>query len=347
MKDVRFDITFIRNKAELALIERGMPKKDAILFVDTMIASDMNGVSTHGIRMLPAYLQKIDRNEFSFDRPSVIKQLPSFTIVDAKNTIGAVSANFAADIAIEQAKINGIHTVFCRNANTFGAGFYYTEKIADSGMIGFVCSNSPAAMPAYNGLEALLGTNPLAFAVPTRSGDSISVDMATSVVAKSKFGTAKAEGLKLEPGWAIDKNGNPTLDPDEGIQGLVLPMAGFKGYAIALIIDILSGFLSGAAYLNDVGKFYSQDGRCMNVGHMITAFNPELVFDGDYWAEIEKYILKLRTSKSVKDHKIVVPGDRKRSNKTESLKHGIALTDDVVEKLEKIFKTELLLCSEE
>ena len=206
-----------------------MSNPDAITFVDSMLASDMCGVSTHGIRMLASYVQKIDKGEFSFDNAEIVKQLPSFTVIDARNSIGAVSAAYAVDIAIGQAKKNGIHTVFSRNSNTFGPGFYYAERIADAGMIGFICSNSPAAMPAVNGLEVMLGTNPLAFAAPTRSYGNIVMDMATSVVAKSRFGTAKAKGEKLEPGWALDKNGNPTTDPDEEIQGFVLPMAGFKG----------------------------------------------------------------------------------------------------------------------
>jgi LDH2 family malate/lactate/ureidoglycolate dehydrogenase len=195
---MQFDITYIRHQSEKELIDRGLSGQEAALLVDTMIAADMNGISTHGIRMLPAYIQKIERNEFSFETPMLIKQFPAFSIIDAKNTIGAISANYATDIAIEQARESGIHTAFCRNANTFGAGFYYAEKIASSGMIGFICSNSPAAMPAFNGLEALLGTNPIAFAVPTRTGENISIDMATSVVAKSKFGIAKANGAQFK-----------------------------------------------------------------------------------------------------------------------------------------------------
>ena len=161
------------------------------------------------------------------------------------------------------------------------------------------------------------------------------------LIAKSRFGTAKAKGEKLEPGWALDKNGNPTTDPDEGIQGFVLPMAGFKGYGIAMMIDIMSGFLSGAGYLNTVGKFYSQTGNCMNVGHMITAFNPELIYDGNYLSDADGYIEKLKASKSVGDKEIVIPGDDRKKNRESAVLNGIALTDDVVEKLEHLFGEKL------
>lgn len=336
-----FNIENIRIKSEKILADHGLTLEDAKIVVDSMLMSDMYGVSTHGIRMLPSYVQKMDKGEFAYISPKILKQFTAFTIVDAQNTIGAVSATYAARIAVRQAQKSGIHTVFSRNANTFGAGFYYADQIANAGMIGFVCCNSPAAMPAYNGLEAMLGTNPLAFAAPTQSYGNIVMDMATSIVSKSKFGVAKAKGERLAEGWALDKYGNPTTDPDEGIQGLVLPMAGFKGYEIAMIIDIMSGFLSGASFLNDVGKFYSIDGSCMNVGHMIVAINPEVIYDGNYMQAADHYVEKLKGSKVISSKNIIIPGDRGKLRKKEAVKNGICLTYDTVKNLESLFGCKL------
>ena len=338
----RYNINNIRVHAEKILIEKGMPAKDASVFVDSMLSADMCGVSTHGIRMLPSYVQKMERGEFSFGSPIIVRQMPSFTVMDACNTVGAVSAAYAAKIAIEQAKASGVHAVFSRNSNTFGPGFYYAEMIADAGMIGLVCCNSPAAMPAYNGLEAMLGTNPFAFASPTKSYGNIVMDMATSAVAKSRFGTAKENGEKLQPGWALDKNGNPTTDPDEGIQGFVLPMAGFKGYGLAMMIDLMSGLLSGAAYLNQVGKFYSKDGGCMNTGHMMVAFHPDLIYDGDFLAEADRYVKRIMASKTIDGKSIILPGEDRKQKKEEAMILGIELTESVVEKLEKLFGESLI-----
>ena len=325
----------------MVLRDREMPADDARVFVDSMLSADICGVSTHGIRMLPSYVQKIDNGDFAFVTPETVKQLPSFSILDARDTIGAVSASYAARLAVRMAKTSGIHAVFSRNANTFGPGFYYAEEIANKGMVGFVSCNAPAAMPTFNGLEAMLGTNPLAFAMPTESYGNIVIDMATSVVAKSRFGVAKARGEKLEPGWALDKNGNPTVDPDEGIQGFVLPMAGFKGYGLAMMIDIVSGFLSGAGFLNGVGKFYSQDGACMNVGHLIVAINPELIYDGDFLQDADKYIEKLRLSKTIPGKRIVIPGEDRKQRMEDNEINGIELPTDVVDKLELLFGVRL------
>ena len=336
-----FNIPFIRKQAISVLLKHGLSDTDANILVDSMLRADMYGVSTHGIRMLPAYIEKIKKGAFALGKGIIRKQLPSFTLLDAHNTIGAISATQAVQIAIEQAKKYGIHTVFSSHANTFGPGFYYVEKIADSQMIGLACSNAPAAMPAFNGLEALLGTNPIAFAVPSKSYGTVLLDMASSIVAKSKFATAKEKGEKLQPGWALDKDGHPTTDPQAAMQGLVLPMAGFKGYGIALLIDILAGLLSGASYLNNVGKFYSEQNACMNVGHVITAINPNLLFEGDFFSAMDRYIQTLKSSKSIPGKKIILPGDDRKQYYAHALKNGLCLSAQTVAKLEALFQTSL------
>lgn len=339
---MRYNIDRLRLLAEQVLTEKGMSAKDASVLADSMLSADACGVSTHGIRMLPSYVQKMERGEFSFGSPAIVKQMPSFTVMDARNVVGAVSAVCATKIAVEMAKTSGIHVVFSRNSNTFGPGFYYAEMMANAGMIGLACSNSPAAMPAYNGLEAMLGTNPLAFASPTKSFGNVVIDMATSAVAKSRFGTAKENGEKLQPGWALDKNGNPTTDPDEGIQGFVLPMAGFKGYGLAMMIDLVSGLLSGAGYLNKVGKFYSKDGECMNVGHVFAAIHPDLIYDGDYLTEADNYVKRITASKTVSEKSIILPGEDRKRKREEAMASGIELTESVVGKLEQLFGETLI-----
>ena len=336
---MRYDIAKIRSLSEQALIECHLSKEEAALVVDSMLEADINGVSTHGIRMLYAYVDKLKSGQFSIAQPRVLKDSPSFTLMDSNNIIGAISAAKASSICIEKAKEYGMHTVFAKNCNTFGPAFYYAEMMSKAGMIGFVCSNTPAAMPAHNGLEPMLGTNPLAFSCPSKSKGTITLDMATSIVAKSHFSTALANHEKLKEGWALDQNGKPTTDPMEAIKGFVLPMAGFKGYGIAMAIDILSGFLSGAGYLNKVNKFYSQDGKGMNVGQMFVAINPEMVYEGDFLADMDGYIDILRTSKVVDGRKIAIPGDDRIIKRKMSLESGIELSDDTRVKLEKMFNT--------
>lgn len=341
MMKKRFDIDFLREQSVRVLVQNGANEQDARIVVDSMLEADINGVTTHGIRMIYSYVHKLKKGDFSLSIPQILKSTPAYTILDGNNTMGAVAAMKAVNICKEKAKKHGIHTVFARNCNTFGPGFYYAEKIAASGMVGFVCCNSPAAMPAYNGLEPMLGTNPLAFACPSKSKGTIALDMATSIVAKSRFETARLNGDILPVGWAVDKNGKPTTDPIEAIKGFVLPMAGFKGYGIAMIIDILSGVMSGSGYLNKVNKFYSQDGKGMNVGQLFVAFDPEQIYDGDFLSDMDEYIDLLRNSKTVDGKQIAIPGDDRAKVKEMSQKHGVTLSADSVDKLEQTFGTQL------
>lgn len=339
--EIRYNIEFLRNESVKALCKWGMREEDAHVVCDSMLQADINGVSTHGIRMVYSYIHKLENGDFSIGSPTIVKNSPAFTVLDANNIVGAVSAKAAVDICAENASKYGMHTVFARNCNTFGPGFYYAEQLANKGLIGFVCCNAPAAMPAFNGLEPMLGTNPLAFACPSKTMGTIVLDMATSIVAKSRFSVAIANGEKLQEGWAVDKDGHPTTDPVEAIKGFVLPMAGFKGYGIAMAIDILSGFLSGAAYLNKVNKFYSQNGGGMNVGQMFIAIDPKQVYDGDFECDMDEYISILRNSKVVEGKTIAIPGDDRIIKKEISMTRGIELSQDTVEKLELLFKVEL------
>lgn len=336
---MRYNIDKIRGLSVEALTSCNLSKEDAALVVDSMLQADINGVSTHGIRMLYAYVDKIKNSQFAIAQPVITKESPSFSVMDSNNIIGAISAAKASQICIDKAKEYGMHTVFAKNCNTFGPAFYYAELMSKAGMIGFVCSNTPAAMPAFNGLEPMLGTNPLAFSCPSKTKGTITLDMATSIVAKSHFSTALANHEKLKEGWALDQNGNPTTDPMEAIKGFVLPMAGFKGYGIAMAIDILSGFLSGAGYLKKVNKFYSQDGKGMNVGQMFVAINPEMVYDGDFLSDMDGYIDTLRSSKVMEGRTIAIPGDDRIAKRKASLESGIELSDDTRDKLETLFNT--------
>lgn len=334
---MRLKIEALREKGIKALSKHGLNENEAIMIIDSMLSADMSGVHTHGIKMLPAYIEKIERGEFSNSEVIVTKQTAAFTVVNAMNTIGAISASKCVEIAIDKAKTSGVHIVFSNNCNTFGPGFFYAEKISESNMIGLICSNSPAAMPVNNGMECMLGTNPIAFSCPSKSKGNILIDMSTSVVAKSKILSYKNNGEMIPEGWALDKNGKSTTDPVEALNGFVLPMGGVKGYALSLMIDVIAGLLSGSGYLNKVGKFYSKDGKPMNVGHAFMALDPLQIYEGDFLAEMDEYIDCIRCSKAIPGKIISIPGDRKYEERKKSHEFGIELDEQTEDKLNILF----------
>ena len=294
--------------AELTAV--GVPVEQAVVVGDCFATADEWGVTSHGASILPAHIDKVNRGGYNL-HPSlkVLKQTAAFAVVDGDNGFGPVSADFCMRLAMEKAKEVGIYQVFSRNNNTMGPAFYYPLKAAEEGLIGILFSNSPAQMAPFGGKEKMLGTNPFSAVIPVPGGDPIVIDMATSVVAKSKFKQYKAEGKPLPQGWALDTEGKPTTDPDEGMKGLVLPMGGFKGYGIAMLIDILSGMISGAAFLNHVGRFYSEDNKGMNVGFCCIAIDPHIVLDEEYDEVIKNYVAELRNSARSGEAPIVLPGD--------------------------------------
>jgi LDH2 family malate/lactate/ureidoglycolate dehydrogenase len=301
------------------LTQNAVPQDQAEIVADCFSTADSYGVTTHGGAILPSHIQRIQRGGYNLSPTfKVIRETAAFAVIDGDNAMGPVSATFCMRYAIEKCKASGVFTVFSRNNNTFGPAFYYPLLAAREGLIGIACSNSPAQMAPIGGKEKMLGTNPFAIVVP--NGDEpIILDMATSVVAKSKFKEYKLAGQALPEGWALDKNGKPTTDPDEAMQGLVLPMAGFKGYGIAMMIDVLSGVLSGAAYLNKVGRFYMENGSCMNVGFQFIVLDPKQILGDDYEQTIKEFVLLLRNSTPIEGQKIILPGDdrliyKKRTN---------------------------------
>ena len=298
------------------LVGEGMPVNDAKTVVDCFFTADEYGVASHGISMFENHLERIRRGGYNLNPNfKIIRETSAFAVIDGDNAIGPVAASYCMDYAVKNSHKSGIFTVLSNNNNTFGPAFYYPIKAAENGVIAFICSNSPAQMAPVNGIEKMLGTNPFSVVFPVPGHDPIIIDMATSVVAKSRFKKYKENGKQLPIGWALDKNGNPTVDPDEAIQGLVLPMAGFKGYAISMIIDILAGALSGGGFLNHVGHFYDADNKSMNVGFYLVAIDPQVVFGKDYGKLITQYVEELRNSKPIMGMKIALPGDDRLNHK--------------------------------
>ena len=305
------DFEALRGSVKASLVSHGVREADAAIIADCLVTADEYGVTSHGTAILPAHIQRIQRGGYNLaPNIRVLRETAAFAVIDGDNAMGPVSATFCLDYAVEKCKESGVFTVFARNNNTLGPAFYYSLRAAERGCIALLCTNSPAQMAPMGGKDKLLGTNPFSVVFPVAGGDPIIIDMATSVVAKSKFKEYKAAGKPLPEGWALDADGNPTTDPDEGLGGLVLPMAGFKGYAISMLIDILAGVLSGASYLDGVGRFYSEEsnGGSMNVGFCMTVIDPHTVLGEDYDREMQAYVQKIRSSRAADGHVVSLPG---------------------------------------
>lgn len=216
---MRIDVLSFQESLARIFQKSGLTKDDSILAAEGIIEAELAGITTHGVEMIPAHINKIKNGYNKSASLLIIKDSPALTVVDADNAFGIVSAQKCIRLAVEKCKESGIHVVFCKNANTFSAAYTYVKYAVEHNMIAIVGSNAPAQMAPIGGTEKLLGTNPLAIGIPARKENPFILDMATSAVAKSRINQAFHRGDASIPyGWATDINGHPTNDPKDAVK---------------------------------------------------------------------------------------------------------------------------------
>ena len=334
----KYDAKLIYEIMQKLLVNEGVSKKDSEIISKCYIEADLAGVSTHGVNVFPEHLRKFIEGVYN-KKPNIEieKETNSFAVLNGDKSAGPIAAFKGMQLSVKKAETEGIFTTFVNNTNTIGPAFFYNNIALKKEMIGITFTNSPAAMAPTNGKEKLLGTNPLAVSIPTLKQKPIIYDIATSQVAKSKIKEALENNKKIPLGWATDIEGKPTEEPEEAIKGLVLPMAGYKGYGLSMCIDILSGVISGANYLNKVGKFYGNN-SCMGVGTTLIAVNPKIVMGKEFYSIIDNYITTIKQSKRVDQEEIYLPGENRINNKVENLESGIELNEKTIEELKQFIE---------
>ncbi|MFK4785471.1 Ldh family oxidoreductase [Fusobacterium sp. MFO224] len=345
MDKIRVPEKRLREILKKILLNNNLSVTDTENIVNCLIEADSCGVHSHGIFTFKSHLKKIQEKAYNLNpKFKIVRKGGAFSVIDADNSIGFLSATYCINTAIEGVKNAGIYAVFSFNSNTYGPAFYYPLLAAKKGLIGITFCNSPANMAPFGGKEKLFGTNPLSVVIPSKESSPIILDMATSKVAKSKINEAKLRGEKIPLGWALDEEGKETTDPIEAIKGFMLPMEGHKGYGLALIIDVLSGVLSGAKFLNNVGKFYLENNGSMGVGQTFIIIDPNQIYGENFYEVMDNYKKIIQDSEGILNNKVRVPGDGKLSKKDDSLKKGIEIDRKVYEflqsEIEKVYKGE-------
>ncbi|MHB1130852.1 MAG: Ldh family oxidoreductase [Chloroflexota bacterium] len=227
----------------------GMSQRDADFMGECLTDADLRGVLTHGCRFVPVYYQWIKQGLVNLQpQVKVITEAPATLAYDADNSLGHLVAAQAMRACIERAKQYGIAAATVRNSRHCGAMAYYAQMAVDAGCIGNAITNGGVMMAPHGGIDPTVALNPVAWAAPTGHPWAVNLDMATSVVAGSKVMLAIEKGEMIPPGWAIDKEGNPTEDPHAARTGAMLPLGGYKGFGLAVFLDILSGVLSGGRF---------------------------------------------------------------------------------------------------
>ncbi|QTG16915.1 Ldh family oxidoreductase (plasmid) [Agrobacterium tumefaciens] len=277
MSDVRSDsIAAPSLIAAIAAIFEGcgLGPDAAALAAEDLVAADLEGVASHGVMLVPMYVQRLKAGSVStLSAGQIVIDQDAVIVIDAGNAMGQLTARQAVELAIERAARHGLSAVAVRNAFHFGTAGRYARMIADRGCIGLVMSNTRPLMPAPGGAAALTGNNPIAIAAPSSGSFHPEVDMALSAVAMGKIRNAATAGSAIPKGWAVDKEGADTTDARAAIEGMLLPAAGPKGFGLAFMIDLIAGGLSGGSIGAEVNPLYGDAEKPYGCSNLFIAIN--------------------------------------------------------------------------
>ena len=296
-----------------------VPKDDAGIVADTIVDAHRCGKGTHGVTRLPIYVRKIRSGLMDPRTPiSVVRDSAAIGVLDAHHGFGQVAAIRAMAKCLDKAKALGVGIVGVRHSNNFGVAGYFARQAANDGYIGMVLGNSAPAIAPTGGIEPLLGTNPLAIAFPDGAGGvPIVLDMATSEAARGKIRLAARQGERIPEGWALDSSGRPTTDAAAALEGSMVPIGGPKGYGLSLVIDMLAGLLTGAAFGGQV-KPLNHPNQRSDYGHWMMALDPEFFLDGQSYASRFATLLSaVRTTCT--EQRVWLPGERANEARLKSI----------------------------
>jgi len=253
----------------------GTPAETAEIVARSLTAADLRGVSSHGVSRLPAYLRRVQAGLIKpAAEPQVVAQTPATVTLDAGAGFGHAVGWHAMGLAMELAATQGVGVAAVRNSTHFGIAGFFAERAAAGGMVGIATSNGAALMAPPGTRTRVLGTNPLAIAIPSADDQPVVLDMATSTAALGKILLARNAGSPIPDGWALDLEGTPTTDAAIAAAGLLTPLGGHKGFGLALGLEVLSAGLSGAAAGPNAGSMYRTWDRPENLGHWFLAVDP-------------------------------------------------------------------------
>jgi LDH2 family malate/lactate/ureidoglycolate dehydrogenase len=324
--------------ATFVYVQGGMPEKDARLVADTLVQADLWGHQSHGVMRLGWYYARLKAGVCDpVAKPELVVDAGAIAVIDGKDAMGQVLTARAADEAITRAKKHGIGAVALRNSNHFGTAMYFTLMAARQGCVAFLSTNASPAMAPWGGRKKTVGTNPWSWAAPAGTRAPMVLDIANTGVARGKIYLAKQKGLPIPDGWALNAAGAPTNDPQEAIDGIILPMAQHKGYAIAVIMDMLSGVLTGSQFGTGVAGPYQTDRRS-GAGQLMIALDIAAVQPlADFGARMERYIDELKSVPLAQGfEEVVYPGEIEARNDVRHRREGILLPADTVADLLKL-----------
>lgn len=316
----------------------GVLEANAATAASVMISANLRGIDSHGIAYLPIYVERIKQGIVDPKaEPEIVTETANTAVIDCKNGLGQIGAAFAMNVAVKKSLSSNVGFAGVRNSGHFGMASYYTMQAAEKNCIGLAMTNAPASVAPFGGMEPLFGTNPISFAFPVKDKPIITIDFATSAIARTKLRNMAIDKQQIPIGWALNKEGYMAKTADEGYEGVLLPAAGVKGYGLAIIVEVLAAVLTGAAFTTHVGGLVDDFTRPQNVGHFLGAISIESFLPMNrYYNRIDQFISTIKGVKPMPGVKeVLYPGELEFQNEALRKTKGIPVDDAIWAKIKK------------
>jgi len=328
----------LRDFMTLAMTRLGLPQGDAEIVGRLMAEAELQGSDGHGaIRLLP-YARRIRAGGINLHPDiRIVQERPAMALLDGDNGMGHLVMQKAAQIAVEKARTCGVAWVGSRLSNHAGPASLYARMPMAHDMIGmYFAVGNANHLPAWGGLDMLLSTNPIAVAVPAGDEPPVVLDMATTVAAYGKVKAKAQRGEQMPVGWMIDRLGQPLTDPKRAEEGFLMPIGGYKGYGLALIVGLLAGTLNGAAMGSEVIDFNHDDTSITNTGQAVMAIDLSAFGDvAQFKARVDALARELRASERMPGvDRIWLPGEQSHEKRLRNEREGIALPPALLAQLD-------------
>lgn len=318
--------------------QAGVPPADADLAADALLQADLWGHQSHGLLRLGWYYARLRSGAMKgVTRLQTVIDAGAVSVLDGNDGVGPVIAHQATEEAVRRARAHGVGIVSVRHSNHFGTCMYFTRQGALQNCAMLMMSNGGPNMAPWGGLQKKIGTNPWSVGVPAGKHAPMIMDIANSGVARGKIYLANNRHEPIPANWAVDAQGNPTTDPKDALKGFILPMAGHKGYAIGVMVDVMSGVLSGSGFQDQVHGPYDPVNRS-RAGHFIMALNIDAFQPiAEFQTRMEAYIASLKSVPVAAGHdKVYYPGEIEAEADVRHRVNGLLLPADTLNALEQV-----------
>jgi len=333
----------LRKFCENICLKVGLSQKDAFTFVDSLLFANLRGIDSHGIMRFPPYIKRLVEGGAKIN-PQIkkIKEESSMILLDGDSGMGQIVSMHAIKLAMDKAKKMGISMVGVKNSSHFGAASYYTVKMAEKNMVGISMTNGLTVMAAWGGAKRVIGNDPLSIAVPYKKDKPVVLDMAMSKVSGGKVRLFAKNNQKIPQSWIMDPQGKKTDDPNNLAKGgALLPFGEYKGYGLAVMIEILAGVLTGAGRLREVKSWLKTSDAPIYTGHCFIAINiANFISLEDFIERLDWVVKELKSSPLAEGSKgVFVPGEIEYEIEQKRRTEGIPISEQIWKDLQELSDT--------